>query len=90
MGTVADMRVKLTIEYDGTDFCGWQTQPGLRTVQSELEAAIFKLTGEETRITASGRTDAGVHALAQVAHFDCENDIDCFRLQECMNFYLHY
>ena len=69
------MRIKLTIEYDGTNFCGWQTQPGLRTIQSELENAIKKLTGEEIRVTASGRTDAGVHALGQVVHFDTNRDM---------------
>jgi tRNA pseudouridine38-40 synthase len=62
--------VKLTISYDGTDFNGWQTQPGYRTVQETLEQAIAGLTGEErVRLNASGRTDAGVHAVGQVANF---------------------
>src|SRR6478735_2995902 len=61
--------LKLTLAYDGTDFNGWQTQPGYRTVQETLEAAIAKLTGEEgIRVNASGRTDAGVHAVGQVAN----------------------
>jgi tRNA pseudouridine38-40 synthase len=61
--------VKLTISYDGTDFYGWQTQPGFRTVQETLEQAIAKLTGAPARLNASGRTDTGVHALGQVANF---------------------
>jgi tRNA pseudouridine38-40 synthase len=62
--------IKLTIAYDGTDFKGWQTQPGLRTVQETLEQAIASLTGEKRiRLNASGRTDAGVHAVGQVANF---------------------
>ena len=62
--------LKLTIRYDGTDFFGWQTQPGYRTVQETLEKAIAELTGEaRVRLNASGRTDTGVHAVGQVANF---------------------
>src|SRR5215831_826791 len=62
--------LKLIISYDGTDFNGWQTQPGYRTVQETLEKAIAVLTGEaRIRLNASGRTDAGVHAVGQVANF---------------------
>src|SRR5262249_49423999 len=61
--------IKLTISYDGTDFYGWQTQPGFRTVQATLEEAIAKLTGEAARLNARGRTDTGVHAVGQVANF---------------------
>jgi tRNA pseudouridine38-40 synthase len=62
--------IKLVLSYDGTDFKGWQTQPGYRTVQETLEQAIAKLTGEErVRVNASGRTDSGVHALGQVLNF---------------------
>lgn len=58
--------LKLTLAYDGTDFAGWQVQPGERTVQGVLEDALKTITGAEVRAVASGRTDAGVHALAQV------------------------
>src|SRR5688500_4712311 len=62
--------IKLTLSYDGTDFNGWQTQPGFRTVQEVLEKAIADLTSEpHIRLNASGRTDAGVHAVGQVANF---------------------
>jgi tRNA pseudouridine38-40 synthase len=61
--------LKLTLSYDGTDFYGWQTQPGFRTVQETLEEAYRKVTGEEVRLNVSGRTDAGVHALGQVVNF---------------------
>ena len=61
--------LKLTLAYDGTDFNGWQVQPGFRTVQETLEKAVTALTGECIRVNASGRTDAGVHALGQVVNF---------------------
>jgi len=61
--------IKLTLSYDGTDFNGWQTQRGFRTVQETLETAIAQLTGERIRVNASGRTDTGVHAIGQVVNF---------------------
>ena len=62
--------IRLTLSYDGTDFHGWQTQPARRTVQETLEKAIADLTGEKrVRVNASGRTDSGVHAVAQVVNF---------------------
>jgi tRNA pseudouridine38-40 synthase len=61
--------LRLTLSYDGTDFNGWQTQPGFRTVQETFEDAVAKLTGERVRANASGRTDTGVHAVGQVVNF---------------------
>jgi tRNA pseudouridine38-40 synthase len=61
--------IKLTLAYDGTDFNGWQTQPGFRTIQETVESAVRALTGATAHVNASGRTDAGVHAVGQVANF---------------------
>lgn len=69
-------RMKCIVSYDGTDFAGYQVQPGKRTVQSVIEEALRKLhKGAQVKITASGRTDAGVHAKGQVFHFDTSLDI---------------
>jgi tRNA pseudouridine38-40 synthase len=64
------MRIALGLEYDGARFAGWQSQPGGNTVQDVLEAALTAISGEAMRVVCAGRTDAGVHALAQVVHFD--------------------
>jgi tRNA pseudouridine38-40 synthase len=61
--------IRLRIAYDGTAYCGWQIQPNGPSVQAKIEEAIRRLTGEESSVIAAGRTDAGVHALGQVAHF---------------------
>ena len=66
------MKVKLLIEYDGTNFFGWQKQPNKRTVQGEIEDALYNLIGERVHLLGSGRTDAGTHAEGQVAHFQTE------------------
>ena len=81
--------IKLTLSYDGTDFSGWQTQPGFRTVQETLENAIAKLTGEaRIRVNASGRTDAGVHAVSQVVNFYSTTALPCETLVRAINAHL--
>jgi tRNA pseudouridine38-40 synthase len=81
-------RYRIVIEYDGTPFIGWQRQAQGSSVQGALEEALLKLCGSETGVRGAGRTDAGVHALGQVAHFDLEKDWDPFRVREALNFHL--
>lgn len=69
-------RVKLTIEYDGTNFYGWQRQQNLPTIQEEIEKSLEKFFNRKINVFVAGRTDAGVHAHGQVAHFDFERDIN--------------
>lgn len=78
-------RVLIRIEYDGSGFYGWQRQPGKRTVQGEIEDAIEKITSSHVEVFASGRTDAGVHALAQTAHFDINVPIPISKLADVLN-----
>ena len=84
------MRVKLTINYDGTAYCGWQVQPQPEcvTVQQVIENAIKEVTGETVRVTASGRTDAGVHAKGQVAHFDTNSTVPPEKFYRALNIHL--
>jgi tRNA pseudouridine38-40 synthase len=76
---------KLTLAYDGTDFVGWQWQPGKRSVQEELESALARVTQANTRCRASGRTDAGVHALGQVVDFESSTWLDGPTLCKALN-----
>jgi len=79
------MRLRLTIEYDGTDFSGWAAQPGFRTVEGELRRALDELYVSFDRLAVAGRTDAGVHALAQVASVDVEGALPVGRAAEALN-----
>src|ERR1041384_7394799 len=76
---------RVTIEYDGTDFAGFQYQVGQRSVQGELERAIEKLTGQQIRVSGAGRTDAGVHALGQVVGFRVETRIPTEKIAVALN-----
>ena len=77
--------IKLVIEYDGKDFNGWQKQPTKLNIQGEIERAIKQITGEEVDLTASGRTDAGVHALGQVANFKTNSNIPIEKIPIALN-----
>ncbi len=78
-------RLKATLCYDGTGFHGWQVQPGLPTIQGALQAALAEIERRAVLVTGSGRTDAGVHALAQVAAFTLENPIPAANLRRALN-----
>jgi len=81
-------RYRLTLEYDGAPFVGWQRQDNGPSVQGALEDAIEKLSGERVTVTGSGRTDAGVHALGQVAHFDLVKEFEPGKVRDALNHYL--
>ena len=78
-------KIKLTVAYDGTDFSGFQHQPGKRTVQGTLEEILSRVTGESVAITGAGRTDAGVHALGQVIHFETSAPVPTERWVRLLN-----
>ncbi len=77
--------LKATIRYDGTDFAGWQVQPGLPTIQGALIEALERITGETIKVVGAGRTDAGVHALGQVANFKTSSNIAPSNLRRAIN-----
>jgi len=78
-------RIRITLAYDGSPFHGWQVQPGLATIQGTLEEIVSGMEGKPVHVAGSGRTDAGVHALAQVAAFSIENPIPLANLRRAMN-----
>ncbi|EJF97270.1 tRNA pseudouridine(38-40) synthase TruA [Bartonella taylorii] len=81
-------RFKLTLEYDGSNYAGWQRQTDLRTIQGALEQAIFHFCGQQLTITTAGRTDAGVHATGQVVHVDFEKTWYTHTIRDALNAHL--
>lgn len=81
-------RYKLTIEYDGTNYAGWQRQDGLRTIQDAIEKAICAFSGETVTLSGAGRTDAGVHARGQVAHVDFVKEWRADQVRDAINAHL--
>jgi tRNA pseudouridine38-40 synthase len=77
--------IKLVIEYDGSLFHGWQIQPGLRTVQDEIEKALYTILNQKVTLIGAGRTDAGVHALGQVANFETGSSQDAEAIRKSLN-----
>lgn len=82
------MRYRLTVEYDGGPFFGWQRQNDGPSVQGALETAIEKLSGERVTVTGAGRTDSGVHAFGQVAHFDLEKEFAPDKVRDALNYHM--
>ena len=81
----APRRYRMTVAYDGGAYAGWQIQPHHRSIQGELERALQTLTGQTVRVHGSGRTDTGVHARGQVAHFELRGDFPCDKLRRGLN-----
>ncbi len=80
--------IKLIIEYDGTNYSGWQSQNNGVTIQDKIQDAIFRTTGQQINLTAAGRTDAGVHALGQTANFQIAHTIEPQKYKDALNYYL--
>ena len=81
-------RFRMTVEYDGTPYYGWQRQENGPSVQGALEAAVRSLTGESVSIRGAGRTDSGVHAVGQVVHVDLSRDWEPYKLRNALNAHL--
>jgi tRNA pseudouridine38-40 synthase len=82
---IMNNKYKIILAYDGAAYAGWQVQPHAVTIQELIQKAMKTIIGEEVHVTASGRTDAGVHAMGQVAHFQCIKDLDPFRFRHSLN-----
>jgi tRNA pseudouridine38-40 synthase len=85
---MTERNIKLVVEYEGTAYSGWQVQPGQDSIQGQLESAVHKVTGRTVSVTGAGRTDAGVHALGQVANFVAEHALEPQRYKDALNYYL--
>jgi len=86
--SMAERNIRLTVDYDGTQYAGWQMQTDQRTIQGELTEAIYRTTGQRVNLIGAGRTDAGVHALGQVANFRIEHRLEPARYKQAVNFHL--
>ncbi len=80
--------IRVDIQYDGSDFSGWQIQQNAVTIQGHIQDAVKSITAQETTLYGAGRTDAGVHALNQVANFKTDHNLDARRFKDAINFYL--
>jgi tRNA pseudouridine38-40 synthase len=87
---MSKQRYYLELAYDGNGFCGWQRQKQENSIQANLEECISTILKQQTHLTASGRTDAGVHALKQVAHFDYSENLDDYRFLKALNGLTHH
>ena len=85
---MAERNISITVEYEGTAYSGWQIQTGQETIQGRLVQAIKSVTGQEVNLIGAGRTDAGVHALGQVANFRIEHRLEADRFAGALNYYL--
>jgi tRNA pseudouridine38-40 synthase len=85
---MAERTIKLTIEYDGSHYAGWQSQENAVTIQSAIGEAIHAVTGQSIHLTGAGRTDSGVHALGQVANFTVDHPLEAARFADAINFHL--